>query len=146
MSVLPGRAVVESVPIGPHTVEIEGDCMLVRLHGPFTLEQIQKWCDLADRVIETHGQLFTISDFSAGGSFPAATRHHISYWPNVVAIRGSVIFGTSLMTSVVFSMIARATALVRKHTPPTAALKTESEARAWVAELRQKPTSAATPR
>jgi hypothetical protein len=81
--------------------------------------------------------LFTISDLSLDGSFPAATRQHISKWPNVVHVRGAAIFGASLATNVVFSMIARAIALVRQHTPPTAAVKTEPEAWAWVAAQQQ---------
>ena len=93
---------------------------------------MKEWCVLADRVIATHGRLFTISDFSTG-SIPAETRQLISYWPNVVHVRGAAIFGAGWMTSVAFSMIARATTLLRKHSPPTAALKTEREARAWVA-------------
>jgi len=46
------------------------------------------------------------------------------------------------VTSAVFSMIARAVALVREHTPPIAAVQTESDARAWVAELQHKQTPA----
>ena len=111
--------------------------MLSRLHGPFLLEHTQAWCTRADRVIAEHGRLFTISDLSTGGSFPAAMRQHISHWPNVVHVRGSAIFGASLVMSVVFAMIARAIALLRRHTPPTLVASTESEARAWLAELRR---------
>ncbi len=141
MSAQLGPPTVEYVAIGPHTVEIEGNCMLVRLHGAFLLEHIQKWCPLGDRLIAEHGCLFTISDLSTGGSFPAATRQHISQWPNVVHVHGSAIFGASRITNVVFSMITRAIALLRKHSPPTLAAKTEGEARAWVAELRRQQDS-----
>lgn len=142
MSARRSPSAVESVLIGPHEVEIEGNCILTRLHGPFGLDHIRQWCALADQLISAHGDLFTISDLSTGGSFPAETRHYISRWVNVVHIRGAAIFGASRVTSAVFSMIARAVALVREHTPPTMAVQTESEARAWVAELQRKQTFA----
>ncbi len=137
MSAQLGRPAVEYVPIGPHTIEIEHDCTLVRLHGPFLLAHNQQWCQIADRLIAEHGHLFTISDLSSGGSLPAETRQHISQWPNVVHVRGAAVFGAGLVVSVVFSMIARAITLLRQHSPPTLIAKTEGEARAWVAELRR---------
>ena len=132
---------VESVQLGPHTVEIQGDCTLVRLRGPFVLDEMKKWCSLADQVIAAHRVLFTISDFSAGGWFPADSRHYASHWPNVVHIRGTAIFGASFAVNVMVSMTARVTALVQKHAIPTVAVKTESEARAWIAAQRQKSKS-----
>ena len=136
-----GPPTVESIQVGPHTVELAGDCTLVRLRGSFVLEHMQVWCKLADRVMATHGHLFTISDFSAGGDFPADSRHLASHWPNVVNIRGTAIFGASFTTNVVVSMMARVTQLVQKYALPTVAVKTESEARAWIAAQRQKLTA-----
>lgn len=129
---------VRSVQLGTHTVEIEGDCTLVRLRGAFTLEQMKQWCGLAEEVIAQHGRLFTISDFSAGGSFPADSRRYASQWPKVVAIRGTAIFGASLAMTVMVSMMARVTQMLQKHAIPTVAVKTESEARAWIAARRKK--------
>lgn len=139
MSVQLSPPPVESVRIGPHTVELDGSCILVRLHGPFRREHMDAWCLLADRVIAEHGCLYTISDFSTDGSIPAETRQRISHWPNVTYVRGAAIFGASAMVSVLFTMITRTTALLRKHTPPTLAAKTEREARAWVAWLQRQP-------
>ena len=70
--------------------------------------------------------------------FPADARHYASHWPNVVHIRGTAIFGASLAANVLISMMARVTALVQKHAIPTAAFKTESEARTWITGQRQK--------
>jgi len=126
------------VQIGPHTVEVEGDCTLVRLHGTFTLAHMKTWCDLVDAVIAEHGHVFTISDFSGGGDFPADARLHVRHWPNVVYIRGTAIFGASIAATVVVLMMARVTRLVRKYSLPTTAVKTEREARAWIDELRKK--------
>ncbi len=124
--------------VGPHIVEVEGDYTLVRLRGSFTLEHMKEWCLLVDAVVAERGYIFTIIDFSAGGDFPADARRYASHWPNVVHIRGTVIFGASLAATVVVSMMARVTGLVQKHSIPTAAVKTESEALAWVAAQRQK--------
>jgi hypothetical protein len=112
--------------------------MLIRLHGPFLLPHMRQWCVVADRVIAQHGRLYTISDFSTDGSIPAETRQMISHWSGIVHVHGAAIFGASAVISAMFTMISRATALLRKHTPPTLAAKTEREARAWVAELQHK--------
>jgi hypothetical protein len=125
-------------PIGPHLVETEGDVILVRLHGSFTLEHMKHWCQLADQVIAEHGQLFTISDFTAGGDFPPDSRRYATnHWQNTVYVRGTAMFGAGLVATVLISMMQRATALLRKHSIPMVSLKTEAEARAWVQEQRK---------
>jgi hypothetical protein len=125
--------------IGPHSIEIEGDCMLVRMRGSFTLPHMKAFCEAADRIIAEHGYLFTISDFSAGADFPADSRRYASQWQNTVKVRGSAVFGASFGMTVIMRMFSRATALLHKYDTPLLVAKSENEARAWVDSLRQKP-------
>lgn len=125
--------------IGPHSVEIEGDIITVRLRGDFELEHMQKWCGLADAVIAEHGGAFTISDFSAGGHFPPESRRYGSEWPNAGRVWGSALVGSSLALRVLMTMIIRVSAMLRKQQGvPLVSVATEAEARAWVASQRSK--------
>lgn len=126
-----------TVPIGPHTVELEGDIVIVRLKGEFTLAHMKEWCALTDQLLKTQGHVFTISDFRGGGYFPADARRYASEWSNTTKVWGSAIFGAGTTARVIISMMARVTALLKKHTIPTVAVESEEAARAWIDARRQ---------
>ncbi len=118
-------------------MDIDGDILIVRQHGTFTLEHQKAFCQQADKVIAEHGHMFIVNDSTAGGDFAPEARRYASQWPNTIHVWGAVIFGASFAFSVVISMMNRAIALFNKHQFPTVTTKTEAEARAWVAEQRQ---------
>lgn len=126
-----------AIGIGPHSVEIEGDIITVRLRGDFELAHMQQWCGLADKVIAEYGGAFTISDFSTGGHFPPESRRYGSQWPNAGKVWGSALVGSSLALRVLMTMIIRVSAVLRKQQGvPLISVATEAEARAWVATQR----------
>ena len=124
------------IQLGPHTVEIDGDCTIVRHSGDFTLEHMKEWCQLADKVIADHGHILTITDFQHGGAFTSEARRYASEWHNVDKVWGSALFGASYAQRVLVNMIASTTRWLRKYVTPVASFKTEEEARAWIVEIR----------
>ncbi len=124
--------------LGPHTVDTDGDCLLVWQRGTFQLDHMQAFCAEADRVIAEHGRVFIINNSSGGGSYSPEARRYASQWQNALHVQGAVIFGASFGFSVVITMMARAIAMFSKYHIPMATVGTESEARAWVATRRQK--------
>ena len=128
-----------AIQVGPHSVEIDGDIITVRLRGNFKLEHMKQWCTIADRVIAERGGAFTISDFSAGGDFPPESRRYGSEWPNSGKVWGSVLVGSSLALRVLMTMIIRVSAMIRKDRGvPLVSVATEADAHAWVSEQRSK--------
>lgn len=123
--------------IGTHAIEVEEDCLIVRLQGDFTLPDMVQWCQAADEVIAKHGYMLLISDFRNGKGFSAEARRYGSSWPNAVRMQGTAIFGASLVTTVIITMLGRAILLLKKHAIPTIALKTEADAHAWIEGRRQ---------
>ena len=122
---------------GPHLIQVEDDIIITRLHGTFTLEHAQTWCQISEDLIAKYGGIFSISDFRAGGTIQPESRCHIGQWPGVPKVRGLAMFGASLMLRVIMTMIVRAAKLLRNYTVPLITVATETEARAWIAEQRR---------
>lgn len=126
--------------VGLHRIEIEGDIVITRLRGAFTLEHMEAWCRLADAVIAEHGGLFSLSDFSAGGSISPESRRYVGEWSGAANVRGIALFGASTPLRILMSMIVRAGALLRSLSIPLTNVRSEADARLWVAEQRAKKT------
>jgi hypothetical protein len=126
------------VQIGPHTVEVEGDCLIVSQRGTFMLEHMQLFLAEADKVIAEHGRMFIINHSTGGGNYAPEARRLASKWANAVHCQGAAIYGASFAFSVIISMMARAIAIFSSHNIPLVSVPTEPEARAWVAAKRQK--------
>lgn len=124
--------------IGPHTVEADGDTLLVWQRGVFELDHMQQFCAVGDRVIAEHGCMFVINTSTGGASYSPEARRYASQWQNAVHVQGAVICGASFGLSVVIMMMTRAIAMFSKYHIPMTTVATESEARAWVAVRRQK--------
>lgn len=112
--------------------------MLARPDGPFTLEHLIEFFPLLERILVEHGRCFTISDLRKPVSFPVETRRRAIEWNKSHTVTGTVMFGTSATARVTLTLMMRAAALVTKRPIPFEAVKTEEEARAWVAARRQK--------
>jgi hypothetical protein len=124
--------------IGPHRIEIEGDLVVCRNQGLFTLEHMQQICVLFSELLEKNGRLFTITDASRGGDFDAAARRYAAEWSRDHQLAGTVVFGTSRIARVTISLMIRAIALLTRRPRPLVFVENEQQARAWVAEQREK--------
>ncbi len=124
--------------IGPHVMEIEGDTVIARLDGPFTLDHLTEFLPLLEKILAERGRCFTISDLRGPTSFPVETRRRAIEWSKGHVVTGSVMFGTSLTARVTLTLMIRATEILTGRPAPLDAVKTEEEARAWVAARRKK--------
>ena len=122
--------------IGPHVIEIEGDTVIARLDGPFTLDHLTAFLPLIEKILAERGRCFTISDLRKPMSFPAETRRSAIEWSKSHVVTGSVMFGTSMTARVTLTLMIRATAILTGRPVPLEAVKTEEEARAWIAARR----------
>lgn len=124
--------------IGPHLVEIDGDLVVCRNHGDFTLEHMKEVCALFAELLTQHGRLFSISDATKGADFKADARRYAAEWSKDHQVTGTVVFGTSTIARVTLTLMIRATAVLTRKPRPLAFVETEEQARAWVKEQRDK--------
>jgi hypothetical protein len=118
-------------------MEVEGDVVIVRLHGPFEFDHAVTFCRMAAEILEEHGRLFTISDFSNGWRFTAEARRYALEWGQTHKVTATALFGVNKTAHAAISLLIRASALVTRRKIPMTTVPTEAEARAWVDEQRR---------
>jgi hypothetical protein len=118
-------------------MEVEGDVVIVRLHGRFELDHAVTFCRLAAELLEQHGRLFTISDFSDGWRFTPEARRYALQWGQTHKVNATALFGINKTAHAAITLLIRASALITRRKIPMTTVATEAEARAWVDEQRR---------
>jgi len=126
------------VPIGKHTARVEGDTLLLKLVGEFTLEEFERYASLADKISAEHGYLFVIDDLASLGGMAPVARRRAADWLGKSNCRGAALCGTSQTSRALTGLVLGAVRMLGWRVPPIAFCKTEQEARDWVAAQRRK--------
>lgn len=131
-------------PIGPHSLQLDGDLVWLRVHGAFTVADCEAVFAIVEKVLEQHGRFFLLGDLSQTEVMAAATRRWIADWSRVHGQPlGAAFYGAGLLVRTFAMMLHRATNLISSKTAPLFFGRTEQEALDWLAPLRQ---SAAPPK
>ena len=129
--------------VGKHPVQIEADVLVCTVRGEYTVEEIQEYLHLAQQITAEHGHCFLMSDISKMPTAPPETRRWAADWLRSHSIAGAAMFGNSLPARTLLFLLVRAVALTSGSTLPMVFVKTEHEARAWIAARRNSKKSAA---
>jgi hypothetical protein len=128
-----------------HSFVLEGDILVTKLRGDLADEDALALFTLMQDVCSQHGPFFFLVDISALGTVHPAARRTIAREsaamakePGVIDCRGSAIYGASLTTRAVVTLLLRAVEIFQPAHSPTRFYKTEHEARSFLDELRNR--------
>jgi hypothetical protein len=124
--------------IGSHHVREEGDVLAVTLVGDESVEEAKEFIAVLERLIERHGCYGMLIGVSKLGTISPEARRLTGQWPGSAACYGNAVYGGSVTTRTLLTFVLRAIRLFRKQSLPIAFFKTEDEARAWLAEQRER--------
>src|SRR3954464_10818080 len=99
--------------VGTHTVQIEGEVLVSRIRGTFTVADAAAYFVLVDRVLAEHGRYFMLMDMSQADAVPAETRRLAAAYGRLPPAGGMAIWGSSVAIRTVFTLVARGVALFR---------------------------------
>ena len=105
--------------LGTHLLEIREDTQILRLNGPYTEDDLRAMLPIGDAIMARYGYYISITDSShAAGMTPGARRLNAEWVrerPQALGI--SIVFGASLPSRVLLTLITRASALMSKRSP-----------------------------
>lgn len=123
--------------LGLHVVSRERDLHLIRLRGALGQDEAEAFHEGVARTIARYGSAYVLVDSSEAGSIAPQTRRWIAEWNKAHPVGGVAIFGSSLVVRTVLTLVLNAIALLRSQAVPSVFVKTEAEARTWLASLRR---------
>lgn len=124
------------VPIGAHTIVIDGDTIIMHVCGDFTAEETVAYLRLVEQVLAEHGRYFMLIDMSRADTIPPETRRISAEFGRKHPTAGMAVWGSNVAVRVLFTLILRTISLFQKDPIPIAFVASEQEARAWVAAQR----------
>jgi hypothetical protein len=126
----------EQRPYGKHELYIEEDLLIGKTHGDLSLSELQLFTKAADEVIGRHGHFGYLADNTEFGKFDPEARRFVAKWSVGKPIIGIAVFNADLVSRTLVSLVLKATNVIRRQSLPFDFFRTESDARAWLAQLR----------
>lgn len=124
--------------IGMHHVEIDGDILFMKYKGDLSLPEMEELIALLEQTFAGR-TYYAILDYSEMASVDAAARKRISAWTSErSSFSGAAIYGASMTMRAITALVQSAIRLLSKKYIPVVFVKNEEQARACVAEIRQR--------
>lgn len=123
-------------PSGRHVITSEGDIQSIKLRGTLSIDDASAFHAVLEESVRRHGTAYVLADASQGVSVPPETRRWIAEWNQSHHVSGVAIYGSSLVARTLLTLVLQAIAFLRRNPVPSVFVKTEAEARAWIAEQR----------
>lgn len=127
----------EQRPFGKHELYVEDDLLCLATHGTLTLEEMQQVIAVVEELIERHGHVLVLADHREAGSFEPDARRYGATWAVGKPVLGMAMYNVNLVSRTLFSMVLKATNIIRKQPLPFDFFKSEGDAREWLAALRR---------
>jgi hypothetical protein len=127
-----------AIHIGKHIARVDGNILYLQMIGDISLEEIQKYIGLADQLTAEHGSFYIVDDMARFGSAAPEVRKKVASWIAQGACLGAAIYGASLSSRTMTTLILGAMKMMGRHVFPVTFVKTEQEARDWVGFQRHK--------
>jgi hypothetical protein len=124
--------------LGTHEIRIEGDTIFLIQQGDYSLDDALKTHAEIEGVLNKLGRVFVLVDQSHAGQTSPEARRSITEWNKRHRASGSAVFGGSRVSRAAATLVITAIRLFKPDTAPTIFTESEAEARAWIAERRQK--------
>lgn len=128
---------MDKYQFGTATVIVDGDLTISINDGPVTLEIVQGYLDLVSSMHQKYGRCFLMVDATKIYPITKEARRYLAEWSKTHTITGTAIFGAGLVMRAALTLAARAMTLIGQQTN-TVYVATESEARAWITDQRQR--------
>lgn len=124
----------DPVRLGQHTLVEEGDTLVIRMVGPFTMAEAVPLYAIVSRVYATHGRCFLLADVRQMGPLDMPTRRFVAGRPER-EIDAVAVFGSNAALRTIAELMFSAIRLMRRR--KVAAIdfaRDEAAARRWLAE------------
>ncbi|ATB51352.1 STAS/SEC14 domain-containing protein [Corallococcus macrosporus] len=123
---------------GPHSVRYEApDIVLATFVGPIDLDEIKRAVDVYGEIAQKYGPYYLIADIGQS-QLGAEPRRYLSENAKADWFKGSVYVGADVVQQTFGKVIALGMLFTGKSRFETTFVKDHEEARAWVAQHRQK--------
>lgn len=121
--------------VGLHTISRERDLNIITLRGPLSLEEAKVYHAMVEASLAQYCSAYVMVELTEGVSLGPETRRWIADWNQRHQVNGVAIYGGSLVMRAMLTLLLNAIALLRRQRVPSVFVKTESDARAWLAAL-----------
>jgi hypothetical protein len=129
----------DSIPVGAHSLFIEGDTLFLVQNGAYNLEDAQRTHAHVEKVLYGVGQAFVVVDQSRAGTTSGEARRFIAEWNKKHTVSAAAIVGGTAIARTAASLVLSVIRFIRPEPMPVAFFRTEREARAWIAKQRDLP-------
>lgn len=127
----------ETYQIGQNTLVVESDTLYLTSVGPFLPADAAQYCRIAERVLQTYGEVFFVTDLSQAALMPSQTRRYLAEWSRQYRAKAVIYYGASLPLRAVARLLLNAARLFSGGARAAELfLDSEQEARAAVARIK----------
>lgn len=127
---------------GPHQIRVEGDIAVIVFNGDLTAEDAHKMFAVFEAIVEQYGRYGTLVDARRMGRVTQEARGVVAQWPYTGLTFGTSVFGASLATRTVMTLVIRALQLIGRGPLATEFFPTQAQAQEWI-RARSKEAAAA---
>jgi hypothetical protein len=127
----------ETYQIGQNTLVVESDTLYLTSVGPFLPADAAQYCRIAERVLQTYGEVFFVTDLSQAALMPSQTRRYLAEWSRQYRAKAVIYYGASLPLRAAARLLLNAARLFSGgERAAELFLDSEQEARAAVARIK----------
>ena len=127
----------ENYQIGQSTLVVEADTLYLKSVGPFLPADAEKYCRIAERALQTYGEVFFVTDLSEAALMPYQTRRYLAEWARQHRAQAVIYYGASLPLRAVARLLLNAARLFSGGERAVELfLDSEQEARAVIAQIK----------
>jgi len=125
--------------IGVHQIDIDGDLVIARSAGRWSRQQTEQMIAIWNEILDQHGRLFEVGDFSEGIELDGEVRRQLIDWARTHHFTALAIVVRSLTVRALATLVIRGAQIVNPGGPNPAFFSTYEEAFAYIQQERQKP-------
>ena len=120
--------------LGQHTIDIDGDFVVITLVGDCLAEHISAILVLIDGIGGGKGAYYVIAKVQHLDGVPPEARRIAGAWRGIGRVGGTAIVGATVLTRTLVMLVSRASTLISstRKTGELRFYKTEEEARDWL--------------
>jgi hypothetical protein len=127
---------------GRHTANVDVDGILfIKYHGAISLEDMKELSSIVEVVAKTTSPVFLLSDLSGAGPMSSEARRFTGQWLASSPVIGGANFGAATFARAAGELVASLLRLIHVTKVPFTFVKSEAEARNWIASQRAAPRS-----
>ena len=126
----------EAIPVGRHSLFIEGDTVFLVQNGTYNLEDAKRTHEHLEKVLYGVGRVFVVVDQSRASTTSGEARRFIADWNKKHNVSAAAIVGENAIARAAASLVLSFIRFIRPDPMPVAFFRTEREARAWIARRR----------